>query len=660
MRLALYAPNRSICGVLIGLALAVPLTPSQSEAWSGTILDKESRQPIDGAVITRTWTRTYATVAGANYRGIGSSEAISDARGRFTAFRMFFLPGIPFFTHTYENPTLIYKPGYKFLVIEDHPSVVELERLPTRKRLRQLELDKAKEQHFQYATSAFEQWAWLPSAIANPIPVFKTAIEHEEEFISERVMPPHPVLVLGPMVMQRAQTDTMAVIGVDKRGPVMHSPVKINPNPPQTWKDIIRNSNQKSDDEWLRIIADPSQLDAHYMAAIQLGYSNDPRVMDALGRLFTDTSLDDSVRSSAANALEQINNPNKIEFYLKALNDPDKGIKYSAVSGLKTTPDPRAIDPMIALLNSNDHNLSGRAFEVLVKIGSPAVSALLRVLEQGDAKSRNEAAQILGQIADPRAINPLIAQLNKQEAGVSYSAAGALGHFQDRNAAHALAAALAFHDDYLRSSASSALYHMGQVAVDDLIANAAHPDHRVRLYVASDLDKYSGQKVVETLLELINDHHHEVRLAAIKSLSRQQSPLIIEPLLTLWHDDDKDIRMATAVALVDLNPPPVAALTARLKDHDPYIRWRAVAVLGIIKDPSSVEPIIKALTDPATEVRWAAITALGEMNTRSAVERLAPLCRDEDTGLEEAAEAALLKITGEPSCGRPETTAPQH
>lgn len=71
------------------------------------------------------------------------------------------------------------------------------------------------------------------------------------------------------------------------------------------------------------------------------------------------------------------------------------------------------------------------------------VDGLIKVLATGKhPESREEAAEALGDLRDPKAVEPLIAALKDRDAEVREGAAEALGKIGDRRAVEALTEAL--------------------------------------------------------------------------------------------------------------------------------------------------------------------------------------------------------------------------
>jgi HEAT repeat protein len=82
--------------------------------------------------------------------------------------------------------------------------------------------------------------------------------------------------------------------------------------------------------------------------------------------------------------------------------------------------------------------MSQAAVEALVKIGLPALHALVQMLSDKDWQVRREAAWALGEIGDPKAVPFLIRSLRDKDKYVRRAAAWALGKIGDPQVVPAL------------------------------------------------------------------------------------------------------------------------------------------------------------------------------------------------------------------------------
>ena len=114
-------------------------------------------------------------------------------------------------------------------------------------------------------------------------------------------------------------------------------------------------------------------------------------------------------------ALEKIGEP-AVEPLIQALGNPEEGVRWEAAKALGMICDPRAVKSLIQALR--DPNREGRwlAAGAREKIGQPAVESLIQALGDPDEEVRQEAAQVLGEISDSRAL-PELAQIAREDMG---------------------------------------------------------------------------------------------------------------------------------------------------------------------------------------------------------------------------------------------------
>jgi len=179
-------------------------------------------------------------------------------------------------------------------------------------------------------------------------------------------------------------------------------------------------------------------------AANALGLMGDPAVVYMIGALNHD---DSKVRCAAAAALGYINNPAAVEPLILALSDPNHWVTGAAAFALGCIGDPRAIEPL--LINSEYPGISLVALETALdsidalwrksQAARAAVPKLLAALPY----DKSYSVWALGEIGDPRAIEPLIVALrSKTDSGLRAGAARALGQIGDPRAVGPLGVAL--------------------------------------------------------------------------------------------------------------------------------------------------------------------------------------------------------------------------
>jgi len=223
------------------------------------------------------------------------------------------------------------------------------------------------------------------------------------------------------------------------------------------------------------------------------------------------------------------NESDEVQEWIAELKDEDPRIRQTAAEILGRLKDPRAIGPLIVALVDEDPEVQEAVFEALKSFpgwgksdeANRVVPELIVVLQdqRKDPEVRKNAAEALGKIKDPRAVEPLIEALKDKDFRVRWNAAEALGEIGDPK------------------------------AVKPLIAALKDKDSTVRLYAAEALGKIKDPRAVEPLITALKDEYSEVRWHAAWSLGEIQDPRAVEPLIEALKDEDSGVRLSAAWSL---------------------------------------------------------------------------------------------------------------
>lgn len=213
-----------------------------------------------------------------------------------------------------------------------------------------------------------------------------------------------------------------------------------------------------------------------------------------------DISFDISyaVRSFAADALADIKDTRAVFPLIAALNDSDSSVRWSAVKALGKFNDWRALEPLLHLVHGDtDKEVRGAAVEALGDTPPQSVKMFIQMLERDDSYVRASAAKVLGKLKDIRAVHPLVAALRDKEDEVTKAAAEALGKI-GTPAVDALIAALK--TEGTRLTAAEVLGQIGDVrAVEPLISLLKDKNTLLRETAAGALRKTGGADAEQAL-----------------------------------------------------------------------------------------------------------------------------------------------------------------
>jgi len=117
-------------------------------------------------------------------------------------------------------------------------------------------------------------------------------------------------------------------------------------------------------------------------------------------------------------------------------------------------------------------------------------------------------------------------------------------------------------------------------AVEPLIVALRGKDPYVRREAAAALGEINDPRVVEPLIATLKDEFWQVRATAVRQLGETNDQRSFKPLITALNDEQPNVRARAAEALVVLaDYRAVEALIAALKDKNSYVRWHVAAAL---------------------------------------------------------------------------------
>jgi HEAT repeat protein len=302
--------------------------------------------------------------------------------------------------------------------------------------------------------------------------------------------------------------------------------------------------------------------------------------------------------------------------------DPNPRVRMQAAEALGEIRDPKSVDPLIQALRDENWEVRRNAKEALGKMGVPAVEPLIRALKDENKGVRGKAAEALGNIGDPRAVEPLIQTLKEDsdpDGYVHICTIRALGKIGDRRAVEPI---------IQQFNERTTLWWKSEWAEIQKWTKTK----RMREKIAEPM-----RHALETVIR------RNVQVSVAYALGEIGDAKAVEPLIQKLGDPLQDIQKAAEEALAKIGKPAVDPLIKTLKDANMLRRAGAARAIGHIRDERAVQPLIQALRDKNLGVQWNATEALGKMGV-SAVEPLIQALRDENYDVRAGAAWALGEI----------------
>jgi len=157
----------------------------------------------------------------------------------------------------------------------------------------------------------------------------------------------------------------------------------------------------------LAVLGDPAPI-VRYGAVRALGRIGSKNVAGPLALVLVSDG-DAEVRAEAAKALAhvEIEDPVFVSMLLTGLKDPSPLVRVPVARLLGRLEDPRVVEPLLEALEDPHWKVRRNAENALVSMGSDAVPKLIEQLAVTEGPKRLDVIMLLGEIGDPRAVEPL-------------------------------------------------------------------------------------------------------------------------------------------------------------------------------------------------------------------------------------------------------------
>lgn len=294
---------------------------------------------------------------------------------------------------------------------------------------------------------------------------------------------------------------------------------------------------------------DPRTREAAHHALLKMGRSAVKPLTAALRH------SEPAIRASIVPLVAKTGDPSAATALSASLSDPDAGVREAAA---------RALEEMQWHPKENVDRarlaIALQQWERVVEFGKSAVRPLIEVLADVRRKVRLAAAQVLGEIADPRAVDALIPLLSDDFTEVARAAVHALGMIGDRRAVDPLIRCLGERE--LCPDAVEALGRLADPrAIHPLVASTRNHGRNLTHKVMMALAQI-GRESLDVLIESLDDMDRQVRRMAAEALGETGDMRCRDRLEAAAMDRDPDVRQAASIALARIDAPDVAPAEA--------------------------------------------------------------------------------------------------
>jgi HEAT repeat protein len=299
-------------------------------------------------------------------------------------------------------------------------------------------------------------------------------------------------------------------------------------------------------------------------------------------------------RRVAVQQIAKVRGQDVSDLLLRALADDDWRVRKEAtlVAGVLDHRDEVVASLIAALEETVNIGLRNAAVEALIRIGSDAVGATIDALGRLDAEARKLCVEVLGGVADPRAVAALSRALADDDANVRVAAAEALGNAAlagddaRDDSTRALVVALATSDTFLKIAALESLARL-EAQLPWAVFQPCASDPLLRRYAIVAAAGSSEPDAIRALAQATGDPSPTIVREAVVALGER---------IGVSLSDDGLLQCARA-AMADNVAGRDNARRAARDAEDSRARGGALLVLGLLRDPQDVATLVEALSD---------------------------------------------------------------
>ncbi|WP_281768470.1 HEAT repeat domain-containing protein [Methanoculleus bourgensis] len=243
------------------------------------------------------------------------------------------------------------------------------------------------------------------------------------------------------------------------------------------------------------------------------------------------------------------------------------------------------------------------------------IQELIEDLSSISYMKRRNAAEMLGNYGDSRAVDPLIQALSNEDRGVVYASTIALSKLRDPKAVGPLLLLLNYPEPAVQGPA---IYALGEIG---------------------------DRKACEYVAEFLRNEDLDLVKTALDAIVKLKDPRAYERVIEVYSTNKTIDRRSIIHALVVLGDPRGREVCISfLRDTYPSVRALAAEALPEFGGIAVIEPLIESLGDVNAEVRSTAARSLGILGFEKALEPLTALLDDKNEMVHDRAQEAIKAI----------------
>lgn len=222
------------------------------------------------------------------------------------------------------------------------------------------------------------------------------------------------------------------------------------------------------------------------------------------------------------------------------------------------------------------------------------VETLIQQLHGADWAARCDAARLLGQSSDPRAVDALLLDLSDSDWRVRRNAAQALGALRDPRAVESLLEALKDRTLTVRQRAIVALGRIKDLRALPALLEILLENRRESYEASRAIRKFGKKAFPELTIAFEDTHDQELMMLLIE----MKHPGALDLVLKLLESTERSERLTAIQKLGELGDKrAVRHLWGQLSSNDPSIQGETVLALEKLGATEAIPALLDLLTD---------------------------------------------------------------
>ncbi|MEZ7893066.1 MAG: HEAT repeat domain-containing protein [Candidatus Wallbacteria bacterium] len=328
-------------------------------------------------------------------------------------------------------------------------------------------------------------------------------------------------------------------------------------------------------------------------------------------------NTDPKVRCEAITALSQVKNKRVVNLLINCLKDPIWTNRQAAANSLIEIGQ-IAIEPLIAVANSENEDIRFWCIRVLGALGGEGLDVLSKMIDEPDRDMRLHIIKSLGTTGQANAADALIHCIGDSDWAVRKHAAEGL----EKIGAPAVAKLQkAFQDN------------LGSLGNDDIC-----------YWALKVLGFILKKDAIPTFVNLMKHPDNNIRFYAVGGLGETRCEEAIDPLISALSDQAWLVRRHSFEMIQIIGEMAIPKLKQAFVDGNDDIKYWAVRLIALILKGNSIEILKKLLSTPHKEIRYFVVSALGETDDPRAIPILVEMFKDDFWQIRQKAAEMIASI----------------